>query len=158
MKPTRNRIYCRDCGRTKMLFETEKKALLFMKFNNEEIAEESDFTPTRAYFCEACGGWHVTHLTEAPAKASRTERMLDKLQDTKDIRAEQKQMNSQIKCETSNHIVSQLELVDQYVADEKYTQAIEILDALLELNKTKYIAPARLKRIRKKKEFVKSLM
>lgn len=39
MKPTKNRVYCRDCGRVKMLFETEKQADTFIRFNREEIAE-----------------------------------------------------------------------------------------------------------------------
>lgn len=30
-----------DCGRIKMLFATEKEAANFMKFNNNEIEEES---------------------------------------------------------------------------------------------------------------------
>lgn len=43
-----------------MLFETEAKALNFMKFNAEFIAAGQKGTPVRAYFCRACGGWHVT--------------------------------------------------------------------------------------------------
>ena len=38
MKPTKNRVYCRDCGRVKMLFETEKQADTFIRFNRDEIA------------------------------------------------------------------------------------------------------------------------
>ena len=34
------KIFCNDCRRTKMLFETEKKAYNFMDFNNEEIEAE----------------------------------------------------------------------------------------------------------------------
>ena len=37
MKPTKNRVYCRDCGRVKMLFETEKQADTFIRFNREEL-------------------------------------------------------------------------------------------------------------------------
>lgn len=57
MKPTKNRIFCRECGRAKMLFESEKKAMNFIKFNSEEFDSK---TPNRAYYCEVCGGWHVT--------------------------------------------------------------------------------------------------
>ena len=38
MKP-KNRVFCYDCGRPKLLFETEKKALNFIKFNADEINE-----------------------------------------------------------------------------------------------------------------------
>ena len=49
MKPTKNKVFCKDCGRTKMLFETEKKAENFIKFNKEEIEAESGYGPQRSY-------------------------------------------------------------------------------------------------------------
>lgn len=73
MKPTKNRVFCPECRRKKMLFETEKKALLFMRYNNEEISQESDTIPQRAYYCMACGGWHLTHLSDPLDGPSRTE-------------------------------------------------------------------------------------
>jgi len=63
MKP-KNRIYCREVGRSKLLFETEKKALNFIKFNGEEIYQETGRKPERAYYCECCGGWHTTSMKE----------------------------------------------------------------------------------------------
>ena len=48
------------CGRPKMLFETKAKADNFIKFNSSEIMEESDKAPIRSYYCEICGGYHVT--------------------------------------------------------------------------------------------------
>lgn len=60
MKPTRNKIHCPECGRTKMLFESEEKAINFMRFNNEQIKEETGKAPVRAYYCNACGGYHLT--------------------------------------------------------------------------------------------------
>lgn len=60
MKPTRNKIHCPECGRTKMLFESEEKAINFMRFNNEQIIEETGKAPVRAYYCNACGGYHLT--------------------------------------------------------------------------------------------------
>lgn len=73
MKPIKSRIYCPECGRQKILFETEKKALNFIKFNSEEIEEESGRAPIRAYYCEFCGGWHVTsstHYSESKTSAN----------------------------------------------------------------------------------------
>lgn len=64
MKPTKNKIFCRNCDRYKMLFETEKKANYFIKFNQEEIQEEAGYSPQRSYFCLFCGGWHVTSIKE----------------------------------------------------------------------------------------------
>ena len=71
MKP-KNRIYCRDCGRSKLLFETEKKAFNFIKFNGEEILEESGVAPNRVYYCECCGGYHVTSQEKHYKSYNRT--------------------------------------------------------------------------------------
>ena len=60
MKPTKNQIYCVGCGRTTTPFETKAKADNFIKFNSSEIMEESGKAPIRSYYCEICGGYHVT--------------------------------------------------------------------------------------------------
>lgn len=41
-----------------MVFETEKKASNFIKFNKDEVEKEN--TSLRAYYCEGCGEWHIT--------------------------------------------------------------------------------------------------
>jgi len=58
-KPKSSRVVCPACGRMKMVFETEKKAQNFMKFNNQNF-DNTEVVPVRAYYCAACGGWHVT--------------------------------------------------------------------------------------------------
>jgi len=77
MVPTRNRIYCYNSGKTKMLFEDEKKANLFIKFNAEEIQSKSGHCPVCSYFCIACNGWHVTSRVQHPEYKSITERILE---------------------------------------------------------------------------------
>jgi hypothetical protein len=64
MKPTKNKVFCNNCDRIKMLFDTEKKAEIFMKFNNEEIESVSGYSPKRSYYCLFCGGWHTTSIKE----------------------------------------------------------------------------------------------
>lgn len=59
-RPSKNLIHCPQCGRQKMLFQTEAEALRFIAYNGEDIRLESGFAPTRAYYCEACGGYHLT--------------------------------------------------------------------------------------------------
>jgi hypothetical protein len=59
MKP-KNRVYCTQCHRSKILFDTEKKAFNFIRFNSEEILQESGRAPNRVYYCTNCGGYHVT--------------------------------------------------------------------------------------------------
>ena len=47
MKPTKNNFFCFDSNKTKMRFETDKKALNFIKFNSQEIEKETGKAPTR---------------------------------------------------------------------------------------------------------------
>ena len=58
MKPKNNRVWCPDCGRPKMLFETESKAKNFIKWNGEEI--DSHGGELRPYYCPGCCGWHIS--------------------------------------------------------------------------------------------------
>lgn len=60
MKPTKNHIFCPFCYKPKIVFESKKKAMNFIRFNADEIMAENGYAPVRAYFCPACGGWHVT--------------------------------------------------------------------------------------------------
>ena len=77
MKPTKNCVYCPECQRTKMLFESEAKANNFMRFNSEEIEELNGRAPIRAYFCEACAGWHLTSSDESSiARTTPTQRAI----------------------------------------------------------------------------------
>ena len=79
MKPTKNRYFCQDARRTKMLFETEGAAKRFIQFNAEEILEEEGKAPVRAYFCIPCAGWHVTSKPEDEHRyKSRIERYFEK--------------------------------------------------------------------------------
>lgn len=60
MRP-KNRVFCNLAGRPKMLFETEEKALRFLKFNtNNEDDWKKHKVPIRAYYCSSCMGWHLT--------------------------------------------------------------------------------------------------
>jgi len=55
-------IFCPQCHKNKMLFVSKAKADNFMFFNCEKIKEESGYAPCRSYYCEACGGWHLTSI------------------------------------------------------------------------------------------------
>ena len=76
MKPSK-RIYCRECGRSKLLFETEQKALRFIKFNADEIETETGRKPERAYYCVCCGGWHTTSMKNKPHSLTRVNKVLE---------------------------------------------------------------------------------
>jgi len=76
VKPTKSKVFCRDSGKPKILFETEKKADNFIKFNAEEIESESGYSPVRSYYCIYCGGYHVTSKKSNPT-VSRSEKVLE---------------------------------------------------------------------------------
>ena len=61
MKPKKNNLFCIDCGRPKMLFETEKKAQNFIKYNGNDILREGQtIDDIRVYYCPSCCGYHIT--------------------------------------------------------------------------------------------------
>ncbi len=62
MRPIKNRFFCLACGKPKMLFSTQKKADNFIKFNADDIMEETGIKPARSYYCQLCFGYHVTSL------------------------------------------------------------------------------------------------
>lgn len=50
---------CPDCGKQKMLFETEKQAQNFLKFNEEAVNPDGT-REMRVYYCPACCGYHIS--------------------------------------------------------------------------------------------------
>lgn len=74
MAKPKNRVICPDCGRPKMLFESEKKAELFIKFNGEEIC--NDVSKLRVYYCPACCGYHISSSLQKK-KYTNTEKLIE---------------------------------------------------------------------------------
>ena len=56
----KHRVFCPSANRQKLLFETERKALNFIRYNGDVIEKESGYRPIRAYYCTCCGGYHTT--------------------------------------------------------------------------------------------------
>ena len=83
MKP-KHRIYCREFGRSKLLFESESKALNFIKFNSEDILKDGGKAPNRAYYCECCGGYHVTSIKK-PRRYNRVNYVIKAYNKDKEI-------------------------------------------------------------------------
>jgi hypothetical protein len=94
MKPTKNRVLCKDCGRKKMLFDTEKKAQNFIRFNNEEIQAESGYSPERSYYCLFCGGWHITSI-KRKIGLSKNEQMFEQYKQEKEKMSVAKTLNQE---------------------------------------------------------------
>lgn len=81
MKPTKNRVFCVDCDRTKQLFDSQYKAMRFIEFNSKSILEESNKAPVRCYFCSACGGWHITSNPHQLNVKSKSEIAIERLRE-----------------------------------------------------------------------------
>lgn len=62
LRPPISRTHCTQCGRPKHLFGSEREAELFIVYNGEIIEAQRGVRPLRSYWCEACGGFHTTHL------------------------------------------------------------------------------------------------
>lgn len=64
MSKPKVRYFCLMINRPKMLFETKEKADRFIEFNEADIKNGSKkkFKHLRSYYCESCGGWHITSL------------------------------------------------------------------------------------------------
>lgn len=98
MKPVKNRVYCQDCGRIKMLFDSEEKANRFIKYNKDEIESENGKSPVRAYNCKMCGGWHVTSKEESKyIRKSIGERLDDNIDQLKSLEQRFNEFKSNIK-------------------------------------------------------------
>ena len=75
MRPI-NRIMCPDCGRPKMLFETERKANDFIRWNGDELYVPEG-CELRAYYCPSCCGWHISHQRHRKSYDTQTESLID---------------------------------------------------------------------------------
>lgn len=129
MKPTKNKIYCYGCRRSKMLFESQAKAKNFIKFNADAIREETGVAPIRIYYCAYCAGYHVTSCESAEIGIK-----LDK-KDQKAIAQihEQEEKENAIKEELiKNHeaVANKITQAYEYLYIGKFTEAKECLDSI----------------------------
>ena len=72
MSKPKNRIVCPDCGKPKMLFDSESSVNNFIRFNNKEIGNY-----LRSYYCPACCGWHITKMQYSSKYEGRTDKLIN---------------------------------------------------------------------------------
>ena len=113
MKPSKNKIFCHDCGKQKQVFETEKKADNFIKFNSNDIELENGYAPKRSYFCVACGAWHITSNENEFQGKSFTEKVLEKYT----IKKENKQELQIIENQKKQEINQKLQIIEDKISD-----------------------------------------
>ena len=82
MSKPKNRVMCPDCGRQKMLFESESKANSFIKWNKDEIENGDEL---RAYYCPACCGWHISHQKFHKDMEGRTDKLIENYNKEKEL-------------------------------------------------------------------------
>lgn len=58
--PIKHYVWCAQCGRKKHLYKSQKAAEMAIMYNVEEMKKIGKELPSRAYYCVACGGWHLT--------------------------------------------------------------------------------------------------
>lgn len=73
-KPIHNRVMCPECFRQKMLFETQKQADNFIKWNGDDI--DTNGGELRSYYCSACGGFHITSKPFKPSYMHATDKLI----------------------------------------------------------------------------------
>lgn len=88
-----------EAKRTKILFETERKAENFIRFNSAEIAEQSGYSPVRSYYCIVCDGWHVTSVKDAGKIPDRAAAVVEEFKKAKQLKAEAKERRSALRKE-----------------------------------------------------------
>ena len=58
-----------------MLFNTEKEAERFIKFNGQDIID--DVSKLRVYYCDGCGGYHITSHAKKDVKRTGVQNIID---------------------------------------------------------------------------------
>lgn len=125
-KPNKSKVFCPGCGRTKICFDTEKAAELFIKYNGDEIFEKIGKRLVRAYYCDMCLAWHVTSMEKFNTKS--TSQLLEK----------KYHINIDGDIETLKKNVS---CIQTFFKNKQYIEAINLsLDIINSQNKRLYIS------------------
>ncbi|MDD5770566.1 MAG: hypothetical protein PHE25_06350 [Candidatus Gracilibacteria bacterium] len=120
MKPNKSVVYCNNCERRKILFETEKKAENFMKFNNDEIESKSGYSPQRSYYCVFCMGWHITSIKENIG-LSKKEKIIEEFNQQKDLK---KVVHQDIRTEKINELENKIKEMEDFQKEKFFSDNI----------------------------------
>lgn len=137
MKPTKNKVYCISIRRSKMLFESESKANNFIKFNKDEMLEETGKAPVRSYYCQFCDGWHITSNPHEGIGAMLDQKESQKISDIKELKSKVKAVSQEglrkrdellVKCTSAkDNLWKYINLGKFDKAREYYKEAMEYL-------------------------------
>jgi hypothetical protein len=130
-KPVKNRFYCYDSVKVRMLFKTEKKAINFIKLNSAEIEENSNVKLERHYYCIACNGWHITSRKEDSSIKSRTEKIIRQYERAKNAMMP-KEERAKIQLDKVEAKIKRLEENDKIRNKEAISQTLERITSQFE--------------------------
>jgi hypothetical protein len=131
MKPTRNKVYCNGCHRSKMLFESEAKANNFIKFNANEIKDETGVAPVRSYYCAYCGGYHVTSCKSAEIGKHFDRKNQKEITQIREQKQKKKKYSYKEELiENHNEIAKEITHACEYLYFGKFAEARECLDSV----------------------------
>lgn len=122
MKP-KKRVMCPECWREKMLFETQEKALNFIRFNGDDI--DTKGKKLRPYYCEACGGYHITSKTYSKKFEGRTEKLISAYERDKKVVLDELE-KSQNRQKKLNKLVDRI--YGRYMSDKMFRNIAEYMD------------------------------
>jgi DNA polymerase-3 subunit delta' len=108
-----------------MLFKSEKKAENFIKYNSDEILNETGIAPVRAYYCPFCGGWHITS-----SAVQYTRKNSDRYLSAVSFWGQNKQHLKQVSKEMKDEMLDLMRYMDQM-------ELYEVVDAIKRINNYK---------------------
>lgn len=94
MKKPKHRVFCPDCQKEKMQFETRKEAEMHIKYNSENLKK-----PVHPYYCQMCCCWHVTSHNSP----SYQKRVTNKLKHIEEQKKREDATKLQIQLENNSH-------------------------------------------------------
>lgn len=137
-------VFCPAAGRAKLQFESPKKAASYIRWNSQEIYQESGKAPVRVYWCSRCACFHVTSRphTKTPEehKKDSVKRLLSRALTEGSIwRARQlleraKEMSLQFTGDSLMELESQINLTESELDKREFDSEVKISEYLLKIS------------------------
>ena len=128
MKP-KIRYFCVACQRPKMLFETLEEADRFIAYNRGDILRGRRKAPVRSYYCEICGGWHVTsNPSKEDAKRLDVKDKTLAEEVDKRVKAKLEPKTTEVRISKKFDVLKKLEQSDIVMTEGKLNEAEDLLE------------------------------
>ena len=138
-----NLIYCTGAGRAKLQFESFEKAVNYIRWNSQEICQESGRAPVRVYWCSKCACFHVTsrphNRTPEEHKKNLVQNLLKRvliegsIQGAERLLGRAKEMTSEFTGDSLEELESQIKLIESELNQRKFDEEVKISEYLLRI-------------------------